>query len=163
VRYRVLADALAKRYRVSRESLERFVRLAFAAGHSTQVDPLLILAVMAVESNFNPIAESVVGAKGLMQIMPQYHQDKLRTPHGGQADVLDPEVNIIAGAKVLREYATKTGEDIVAALRLYAGVGSDLESPYPGRVLSERERLEKILRKVKDRQATHTARYPGHV
>jgi hypothetical protein len=146
--YGVLAEALAKRYRVSRESLERFVQLAYAAGRSTKIDPLLILAVMAVESNFNPIAESVMGAKGLMQIIPEYHQDKLRSPGGGQVNVLDPEVNIIAGAKVLREYATRTGNDLVAALRLYGGIGSDLENPYPGRVLSEWRRLEQILRRV---------------
>ena len=109
--------------------------------------------LMAVESSFNPVAESVVGAKGLMQIMPQYHLDKLQAPHGGLANVLDPEVNITAGAKVLREYAQKTGEDLAATLRLYGGVGADPESPYPRRVLSERERLEKILRKNQERPA----------
>lgn len=151
--YRVLADALAKRYRVSREALERFVQLAYAAGHSTKIDPLLILAVMAVESGFNPIAESGMGAKGLMQIIPEYHQDKLRSPSGGQVNVLDPEVNIVAGAKVLREYATRTGNDFAAALRLYGGIGADLENPYPNRVLSEWKRLEQILRRVQERQA----------
>jgi soluble lytic murein transglycosylase-like protein len=156
-RHQLLAEFLAKRYRVSRESLERFVRLAYAAGHSTRVDPLLILAVMAVESNFNPIAESVMGAKGLMQIIPQYHQDKLRAPHGGEANVLDPEVNITAGAKVLREYATRTGEDLAAALRLYGGTGPDPENSYPSRVLSERQRLEQLIRRVQDRQAAGAA------
>ncbi len=162
-RHQVLAEFLAKRYRVSRESLERFVRLAYAAGHSTRVDPLLILAVMAVESNFNPIAESVMGAKGLMQIIPQYHQDKLRSPRGDELNVLDPETNIVAGAKVLREYATRTGEDLAAALRLYGGVGPDLEHSYPSRVLSERQRLEQIIRRLQDRQAAASARMAGSV
>lgn len=153
VPYRILADALAKRYRVSREALERFVQLAYAAGHSTKIDPLLILAVMAVESSFNPIAESGMGAKGLMQIIPEFHQDKLRDPGGGLVNVLDPEVNIVVGAKVLREYATRTGNDFVAALRLYGGIGADLENPYPKRVLSEWKRLEQILRRVQERQA----------
>jgi soluble lytic murein transglycosylase-like protein len=163
VRYQALAESLAKRYRVSRDSLERFIRLAYAAGHSTQIDPLLILAVMAVESSFNPIAESVMGAKGLMQIIPEYHQDKLRSPHGGEVNVLDPEVNIVAGAKVLREYANRTGEDLAAALRLYGGTGPDPQHPYPSRVLSERERLEQIVRKVKDRRAARTDRPAGSV
>jgi len=155
VRHQVLADFLAKRYRVSRESLERFVSLAYVAGQKTKIDPLLILAVMAVESNFNPIAESVMGAKGLMQIIPEFHQDKLRSPHGGAVNVLDPEINIVAGAKVLREYATRTGDDLAAALRLYGGVGPDIANPYPRRVLSERERLEGIVRRMQDRQAVH--------
>jgi soluble lytic murein transglycosylase-like protein len=147
-RHRVLADFLAERYRVSRDSLERFVRLAHSAGHLTGIDPLLILAVMAVESSFNPVAESVMGAKGLMQIIPQYHRDKLRTPHGGEANVLDPEVNIVAGAKVLREYALKSGHDVTAALRLYGGVGADTAHPYPNRVLEEWQRLAQFLRRV---------------
>jgi soluble lytic murein transglycosylase-like protein len=163
LRYQALAEFLAKRYRVSRDSLERFVRLAYAAGQSTRIDPLLILAVMAVESNFNPIAESGMGAKGLMQIIPQYHQDKLRAPHGGELNVLDPEINIIAGAKVLREYATRTGEDLAAALRLYGGVGPDPEHAYTTRVLSERERMEQIVRQVHDRRASGVARTPGSV
>jgi soluble lytic murein transglycosylase-like protein len=162
-RHQLLADFLAKRYRVSRESLERFVGLAYSAGQKTRIDPLLILAVMAVESNFNPIAESVMGAKGLMQIIPEFHQDKLRSPHGGVANVLDPEINIVAGAKVLREYATRTGDDLAAALRLYGGVGPDPANPYPGRVLSERERLEQFVRRLQDRQAAHRVRAAGNV
>ena len=162
-RHQLLADFLAKRYRVSRESLERFVGLAYAAGQKTRIDPLLIIAVMAVESNFNPIAESVMGAKGLMQIIPEFHQDKLRSPHGGVVNVLDPEINIVAGAKVLREYATRTGDDLAAALRLYGGVGPDLGNPYPSRVLSERERLEQIVRRIQDRQAAHKVRAAGNV
>jgi soluble lytic murein transglycosylase-like protein len=163
IRHQALAEFLAKRYRVSRDSLERFIRLAYAAGHSTQLDPLLILAVMAVESSFNPIAESVMGAKGLMQIIPEYHQDKLRSPHGGEVNVLDPEINIVAGAKVLREYATRTDDDLAAALRLYGGVGTDLQNPYPNRVLSERQRLEQIVRQVHDRRAVHGPRPSGSV
>jgi len=147
-RYRVLADFLSERYRVSRESVERFVRLAYVAGHSTGVDPLLILAVMAVESSFNPVAESVMGAKGLMQIIPEYHRDKLRGPHGGEANVLDPEVNIFAGAKVLQEYATRSGNDVTAALRLYGGTGPDPQNPYADRVLEEWQRLMHFLRRV---------------
>jgi soluble lytic murein transglycosylase-like protein len=118
---------------------------------------------MAVESSFNPIAESVMGAKGLMQIIPEYHQDKLRSPHGGPANVLDPEINIVAGAKVLREYATRTDDDLAAALRLYGGVGADPQNPYASRVLSERQRMEQIVRRVQDRRAAHGDRPAGKV
>jgi len=119
----------------------------------TKLDPLLILAVMAVESSFNPIAESVMGAKGLMQVIPQYHQDKLRSPQGGELNVLDPETNILVGAKVLREYASRTGNDLAAALGLYAGAGPAPDNPYASKVLTERQRLEQFLRRVKPRTA----------
>jgi len=157
VRQQALADFLAKRYRVSKEALERFIRLAYSAGQMTKIDPLLILAVISVESSFNPIAESVMGAKGLMQIIPEYHQDKLRTPQGAALNPLDPETNILAGAKVLREYATRTGEDLAAALRLYGGTGPDPENSYSNKVLSERERLEQIIRRAPERRAVQAA------
>ena len=147
-----LADSLGKRYRVSKEALERFIHHAYSAGQMTKVDPLLILAVMAVESSFNPIAESVMGAKGLMQIIPEFHQDKFAGPPGSELNALDPETNILAGARVLREYATKSGEDLVAALRLYGGTGPDPANSYPSKVLSERDRLQQILHRASDRR-----------
>lgn len=160
VRNGMLADFLARRYRVSRDALERFVTLAHAAGQMTKVDPLLILAVMAVESSFNPIAESVMGAKGLMQIIPRYHQDKLVTPQGAPLNVLDPETNILAGAKVLREYATRTGEDLAAALRLYGGTGTGGEDVYSSKVLSEHQQLEQVARRAQERARAQPSR-PG--
>lgn len=149
--HQALADYLAKRYRVSSEALERFIRHAYAAGQMTKLDPLLILAVMAVESSFNPIAESGMGAKGLMQVIPEYHQDKLKSPQGGMLNILDPETNILLGAKVLREYASKTGGDYVAALGLYGGTGPVPSSPYASKVLTERERIEEFLRRALQR------------
>jgi len=158
--HQALADFLAKRYRVSSEAVERFIRLAYAAGQMTKLDPLLILAVMAVESSFNPIAESVMGAKGLMQVIPAFHQDKLKSPQGTELNVLDPETNIMVGAKVLREYAAKTGGDYVAALGLYGGTGPSPGSPYASKVLSERERLEEILRRALQRPVARSLPVP---
>jgi soluble lytic murein transglycosylase-like protein len=120
----------------------------------TKVDPLLILAVMAVESSFNPIAESVVGAKGLMQVIPEFHPEKFVGPLGGELNALDPETNILVGARVLREYATRSGEDLVAALRLYGGTGPDPANPYPARVLSERDRLQQVVHRVSVRRGS---------
>jgi soluble lytic murein transglycosylase-like protein len=156
-RYQMLAEFLAKRYRVSSEAVERFIHLAYSAGQVTKLDPLLILAVMAVESSFNPIAESVMGAKGLMQVIPQFHQDKLRTAHGTELNVLDPETNILVGAKVLREYASRTGNDLAAALGLYGGTGPAPDNPYASKVLSERQRLEQILQRAPRRTAVEQA------
>jgi soluble lytic murein transglycosylase-like protein len=155
--YQALAEFLAKRYRVSSEAVSRFIHLAYSAGQITKLDPLLILAVMAVESSFNPIAESVMGAKGLMQVIPHFHQDKLRTAHGAELNVMDPETNILVGAQVLREYASKTGNDLAAALGLYGGTGPAPDNPYASKVLSERQRLEQILRRNPQRSAVDRA------
>jgi len=159
--HQALADFLAKRYRVSSEAVERFIGLAYSAAQMTKLDPLLLLAVMAVESSFNPIAESVMGAKGLMQVIPAYHQDKLKSPQGTALNVLDPETNILVGAKVLREYALKSGGDYVAALGLYGGTGTAPGNPYASKVLSERERIEDFVRRVLQRPASRSLPTPA--
>lgn len=158
--HQALAEFLSKRYRVSSEAVERFIRLAYSAAQMTKLDPLLILAVMAVESSFNPIAESGMGAKGLMQVIPEFHQDKLKTPQGAALNVLDPETNIMVGAKVLREYAAKTGGDYVAALGLYGGTGAVQGNPYASKVLTERERLEEFLRRSPQRPVSRPLPVP---
>ena len=100
-RYRALSGFVANRYRVSQDVAYDLVRVAHRAGHQLQLDPLLIIAVIAVESRFNPIAESVAGAKGLMQIIPKYHTDKLEE-FGGVDAVYDPAANIQVGARSSR-------------------------------------------------------------
>lgn len=71
---RALAAHLSRRYYVAREATERVVEAAYRAGRRVGLDPLLILAVISIESSFNPIAESVMGAKGLVgaRILQEY-------------------------------------------------------------------------------------------
>lgn len=150
---RALADHLARRFRVSADALDELVREAFAAGEITGLDPLLILAVMAVESSFNPIAESDFGAKGLMQVVPRFHLDKLAA-HGGEDAVLHPRTNIRVGAQILREYVRQAGS-IEDGLQLYAGAADDPAQAYAQKVTNERRRLAGVVARV-PRPATTT-------
>jgi soluble lytic murein transglycosylase-like protein len=143
---RALAEFIAKRYRVAEEAITGIVSSAYRAGAEHRVDPLLILAVVAIESRFNPLAQSVFGAKGLMQIMPKYHQEKL-SEHGGDTALLEPEVNIQVGAQILREYLRRSGET-ESALQMYVGDGSP-DTLYPGKVLAERARLKQLTERAK--------------
>ncbi|RZA18349.1 MAG: hypothetical protein EOP02_20250, partial [Proteobacteria bacterium] len=59
---------LSKRYRVASDAANMLVSTAYLTAHDLKLDPLLILAVMAIESGLNPFAESAMGAKGLMQV-----------------------------------------------------------------------------------------------
>lgn len=144
-RYRTLANYLARRYRVANDATEQLVGAAHLAGKRTGLDPLLILAVMAVESRFNPIAESEMGAKGLMQVIPQHHQDKL-LQHGGDDAVLNPATNILIGARILKDYIRRSGS-AEAGLQLYAGAASDSSGQYAQKVFAEKERLAQALRR----------------
>jgi soluble lytic murein transglycosylase-like protein len=141
--YLALAEFLAKRYRVSQDVTLDLVSTAHAAGHQIGLDPLLIIAVIAVESRFNPIAESVAGAKGLMQIIPRYHADKFQE-FGGEKAVFDPETNILVGAQILKEYLRRTG-NLSMALQMYNGALNDDQDSYTNKVMNEKQRLQQIL------------------
>jgi soluble lytic murein transglycosylase-like protein len=140
----VLTGHLSKRYFIAQEATERMVAAAHRAAAEVGLDPLLVLAVIAIESRFNPIAESVMGAKGLMQIIPKYHLDKLRAA-GGEDKVFDPESNIQIGARILQEYVYRGGT-LEAGLQQYNGASRDANAYYAQRVMAERERLEQVLR-----------------
>jgi soluble lytic murein transglycosylase-like protein len=142
-RQRALAEFLARKYKVSQDATLNLVDIAHSAGHQLGLDPLLIIAVMAVESRLNPIAESVAGAKGLMQVIPKYHTDKLQE-YGGIQAVFDPEANIRVGSQILRDYLRMTGS-LGSALQMYAGALNDDDDVYTTKVLSEKQRLQQVV------------------
>ena len=141
---KALITYLSRRFLVAAAITERMVSAAHRAAADVGLDPLLVLAVIAVESRFNPIAESGMGAKGLMQIIPRYHLDKLRAV-GGEDAVFDPEANIEVGARILQEYVYRTGT-LEAGLQQYNGASRDGNAYYAARVMAERGRLQEVLR-----------------
>lgn len=146
-----IANFIARRYRVSERAVAGFVATAYRAGEQHEVDPLLILAVMAVESRYNPVARSVVGAKGLMQVMAKWHPEKL-DDHGGEDALLEPEVNILVGTQILREYLRRFG-DVEPALQMYVGAFDEPTARYTNKVLAEKARLEAIRKKARKQQS----------
>jgi soluble lytic murein transglycosylase-like protein len=141
---RVMVEYVSRRFLVAAAVTERMVAAAYTVAEEVGLDPLLVLAVIAVESRFNPIAESGMGAKGLMQIIPRFHADKLRAA-GGEDAVFDPEANIQVGARILQEYVYRNGT-LEAGLQQYNGASRDANAYYSQRVMAERERLEQVMR-----------------
>ncbi len=141
---RALAEFVARRYQVSQEVTLGLVNTAYTVARQHQLDPLLILAVIAVESRFNPIAESVMGAKGLMQVIPQFHLDKFQR-FGGAKAALEPEANIAVGTKIIKEYLVRT-RDMTEALQMYAGAADDTDNVYARRVFGEQQRLKQVVK-----------------
>lgn len=134
---------LSKRYRVAGDAANMLVSTAYTTARDIKLDPLLILAVMAIESGLNPFAESPVGAKGLMQVMAKVHHDKF-AQLGGTAAALNPAANIRVGAEILKDYVTRTGS-VEAGLKNYVGAGAlDSDSGYGSRVLAEYHRLKQV-------------------
>ena len=145
-RYRALSDFVARRYRVSQDVAYDLVQLAHSTGHQIGLDPLLIIAVIAIESRFNPIAESISGAKGLMQIIPKYHTAKFEE-YGGEKAVFDPVANVKVGAQILKDYMRLTG-NLGIALQMYAGALGDNDDQYTTKVMNEQQRLKQAIAAV---------------
>jgi hypothetical protein len=144
---------VSRRYRVSATALEPIFGAAQLTGRELRLDPLLIIAVIGIESRFNPFSESTKGAQGLMQVMPRFHQDKL--PEGsGKSSFFDPVVNVRVGAQVLEESIRRNG-GLVAGLQQFAGASDDDEQTYATKVIAEKQRLEQAarLRAIDDAQA----------
>jgi soluble lytic murein transglycosylase-like protein len=144
----VLVVIVARKYRVSQEATREFVRTAYREGARHGIDPLLIVSVMAVESRFNPVAQSDGGAMGLMQVIPRYHAEKFDATN--QASVFDPHLNIQVGVKILKEYIGRSGNEL-AGLQLYNGSPSDPSFAYATRVLAEKQWLQNAVRHARDR------------
>jgi soluble lytic murein transglycosylase-like protein len=134
---------LSKRYRVAGDATNMLVSATYNTAREVKIDPLLVLAVMAIESGFNPFAESPVGAQGLMQVMSKVHHDKFQ-PLGGVNAALNPVANIKVGATILKEYVNRGGS-IESGLKMYVGAAAfENDSGYGYKVLAEYKRLKDV-------------------
>ncbi len=139
----LVSEWLSKRYHVAGDATYMLVSAAYLTADEIKLDPLLILAVMAIESGFNPFAESPVGAQGLMQVMSKLHHEKFQDL-GGVKAALNPVANIKVGSLILKDYVTRGGS-VEAGLKLYVGA-ADLENDagYGAKVLAEYRRLKEV-------------------
>ena len=138
-----VATWLSRRYRVAPEPVSRLVQEAWSVGQKAGLDPTLILAIMAVESSFNPFAQSAVGAQGLMQVMTKIHNDKYEA-FGGNHAAFDPVTNLRVGVQVLKECIARAG-GLEAGLRFYVGAANLADDGgYAGKVLSEQTMLRQV-------------------
>jgi hypothetical protein len=138
-----VTEWLSRRYRVAGDAANMLVSTAYTTAHEIKLDPLLILAVMAIESGLNPFAESPMGAQGLMQVMSKVHSDKFEEVGGSQA-ALNPVANIRVGALILKDYVTRTGS-VEGGLKTYVGAGAFADdSGYGNKVLAEYHRLKQV-------------------
>ena len=133
---------LSKKYRVAPEPLSALVEEAYEIGLRTKLDPTLILAVMAVESGFNPFAQSPMGAQGLMQVMTRVHSDKYDS-FGGKLAAFDPLTNLRVGVKVLQECIKRAGTT-EGGLRYYVGSSTEDDGGYASKVIAEHARLKAV-------------------
>jgi hypothetical protein len=147
---------LSKKYGIAPEPLSVLVAQAFEIGEKSKLDPTLILAIMAIESGFNPFAQSPVGAQGLMQVMTGIHHDKY-AHFGGKFAAFDPVTNLRVGVKVLEECITRAGS-VEGGLKFYVGAANmEDDGGYVGKVLAEHTRLQAVLSGKRQQFDNHSA------
>jgi hypothetical protein len=140
---RAVADFFEKKYSLDRSKIEEYVSNAVLIAKEANIDPVLLLAVMSVESNFNPNTKSYAGAEGLMQVMTAVHKDKYAL-YGGTSDAVKPEVNIRVGAYILKNLIASAGS-LRNGLKFYVGAANaEDDGGYADKVMAERRRIMSV-------------------
>jgi soluble lytic murein transglycosylase-like protein len=128
-----LTDMSARLARQVKDPQERIEILQRVHREATRADlpPELVLAVIDVESNFDRFAISVVGARGLMQIMP-FWLEEIGRPDD---NLMQIETNLRFGCTILKYYLDMEKGNIPRALGRYNG--SLGKRKYPNKVLDK--------------------------
>ncbi len=118
--------------KVNKKDIETIVKHAFYNSSKHMIDPFLILAVIKHESRFNKKALNK-SAKGLMQIIPYWHKDKI-----ANRNVLNIATNIEVGSQILKDCSEKTNGNITKTLNCYRGL---TDRKYVAKILKTRKEL----------------------
>ncbi len=145
-----LAHYIARRFHVDVQTAASITREAFHAAQANNIKPTLILAVAAVESSYQPHAvNAATGARGLMQVLPRWHEGKVRRI-GGERALFRIKPNIEVGAAILAEYLHLERGRLHAALGRYWG--SMRCGDYVRRVQAQLDHLNHIAHTVRPQE-----------
>jgi soluble lytic murein transglycosylase-like protein len=136
-----LAHWLGNKYHTAPTILATLIVEADKLSKTYKLSPNLIIAVMAIESNFHPYIQSEAGAQGLMQVMPAIHAKRYEK-FGGKSSFIDPLVSLKVGAEILRDCVKLKGSE-TEALRFYFG-GGEASDAYIQKVRAEQQRLNLV-------------------
>lgn len=143
LRVEKLAKYINAKYPIQTESAENIVSIAIENASKHEIEVEMILAIIAVESTYNSNAVSSVGARGLMQVMPKVHADKLDNL-GGEDALFEVDKNIYVGSQILAEYLRWYKGDMTKALSRYNGSFSDQKRTYAKKVFNIYDNLKNI-------------------
>jgi len=135
-----LRSYIARKYKIAHSVAGALVNTAFVVGKEKALDPQLILAVIAIESRYNPYAESHVGAQGLMQVMTSVHKDKFEAFSDGAMAALNPIANMRVGVQILYDCIKRRGS-IEGGLACYVGATGPTDGGYGAKVIAEWRRI----------------------
>lgn len=135
---------IGAKYGVAPDAIAPLVAEADKLTGTYKLSPNLLIAVMAIESNFHPYIQSEAGAQGLMQVMPKIHSKRYEK-FGGKTAFMDPLVSLRVGAEVLRDSIKLKDGSEAEGLRFYFG-GGPASDTYIDKVRAEQARLNLVAR-----------------
>lgn len=138
--FQALRGYLARKYRIAQNVAGALIHTTYAVGRRQGVDPQLLLAIIAIESRYNPFAESHVGAQGLMQVMPRVHRDKFQALGLSLAAAVEPVPNVLVGTQIYQDCRRRRGS-VTGGLACYVGATGPSDGGYGAKVLAERRRI----------------------
>lgn len=102
--------------KVAAKDIIRIVNAVFKEATKNNLDPFLILGMIKTESTFKPTSSNRSGAKGLMQVIPRYHRDKIRG-----RNIMNIETNVEVGVQVYADCLNNNNGNMKKASRCYSG------------------------------------------
>lgn len=130
----LLTDRISRTYGLAPDAARHLVRIAQRVAMEYDLDPVLLLAVVAVESRFHPYLRSHADAHGLVQVIPRWHPEKIQRLDATGARLYDPEINLMLGAEILNEYLGWHNGNQTKALQQFNGSLKDTTRRYSRRV-----------------------------
>ena len=141
---RRVTQYIEKTFKVAPHKTIAIITEAIYNGRKHNLQPELILAIIAVESTFREDAVSHAGARGLMQILPRAHPKKVKAVGGIEA-LFQMKRNIATGTAILNEYLQRSEGNLQKALLRYNGSLSDPSFKYSRKVLRVLNKLKEII------------------
>lgn len=150
LKMQMLASHISDNNSLELEKAEKIIMTTFNESERENIDPVLMLSVISVESKFNQYAKSHMGAVGLVQVMPRYHKTKIKALSEESLDMWSIEGNIKLGVNILKEYLTVSNGDVTRALQMYNGSLGDRTRSYSKKVLHQKNNLDKAVQLAKN-------------
>jgi soluble lytic murein transglycosylase-like protein len=131
-------------YKIPARLASEIVSSTYQAAAKYSLDPLLILSIIQVESTFQPKVVSNMDARGLMQIVPLYHERKIASLQDGEEQLFHPPTNIRVGTSIFSDFLKIAKGNEMKALLFYNGSSKDPEQAYAKKVYSAKNEFLRV-------------------
>lgn len=129
-----LATYISITYNVPLDKAERIVYTTFVESYKKDLEPMLVLSLISIESTFQQYSKSHAGAVGLTQVMAKVHRNRIAE---NKVDIWSVDGNIQVGTDILKDYVGLANGNMKKALQMYNGSAKDKNYRYSNKVMNQ--------------------------